>query len=133
MSPLFGHMQCKRKMCTIRVDICTNCCDHCPIFSQGACESVPIASPGLSFHWLVAHPMVTHHYHKMSFIKETHTSPSLLFADELSSSLLAFCCLRRSNDVQNTIMLEQTHHSSTTTLDHLYVYHVLDLVWIQIS
>jgi hypothetical protein len=38
--------------------MCMSYYDHCPISSQEACRNVPIASPNLSLHWLVAHPAI---------------------------------------------------------------------------
>jgi hypothetical protein len=52
--------------------MCMNYHDHCPISSQRAHESEPVASPDLSIHWLVAHPIVTRHYYKVVYFEKSY-------------------------------------------------------------
>ncbi len=101
-SPFFDHVQRKGKKGTIRVDICAWITviiapflleEHAKV-SQLLLQICHSTGLSLILWW---HVIVE----KADFVMEIHTSPSLLLANELSSSSPAFHYLQQSNDFQN--------------------------------
>ena len=110
--------------------MCTNYCDHCPISSRGACESAPIVSPDLSLHWLVARPVVTHHYCKSRFYQKNSYLTFIITSQWIIFILTGISLFTKVKWLLK-MMLEWTYHSPARNPNHLHVHQDLDFVWLR--